>query len=108
MTIVGIGMAGVGIGVAGEQFFAGGQVGWDADSMGLHSDDGKLYKSEGEGVSLTSSASGLGDTLGCGVLFESGKPKAAYFCRNRTVIGRFPLRSEDADTLSRYGDSVTS
>ena len=39
------------------------------------------------------------DTLGCGVIFESDKPNAVYFCRNKIVIGRFPLRSEDSETL---------
>ena len=102
LTIVKACEDGIGIGLAGELFFAGGMVGWDEgwdNSMGLHSGDGKLYyKADGKGVSLADPAS-EGDTLGCGVLFESGKPKAVYFCRNRNVVGRFPLRSEDADTL---------
>jgi len=92
---------GVGIGLCGESFFAGNMVGWDDDSIGWHSDDGHFFYKTAEtkdSIPLGPSSTD-GDTLGCGVLFESDKPKAVYFCRNKVVIGRFPLRSEDFETL---------
>jgi serine/threonine protein kinase len=76
-------------------------VGWDDDSIGFHSDDGNFFykvAKEKEAVSLGPPSTDC-DTLGCGVLFESDKPNAVYFCRNKIVIGRFPLRSEDSETL---------
>ena len=96
--------AGIGIGICGESFFAGNMVGWDDDSIGWHPGDGKFYYKTADqeelGVPLGSrTPSRDGDTLGCGVLFESDKPKAVYFCLNNEVIGRFPLRSEDFETL---------
>jgi hypothetical protein len=92
---------GVGIGLCGESFFAGNMVGWDDDSIGFHSHDGNFFykiAEEKEAISLGPPSTD-GDTLGCGVLFESDKPNAVYFCRNKIVIGRFPLRSEDSETL---------
>ena len=96
--------AGIGIGICGESFFAGNMVGWDDDSIGWHPGDGKFYYKTAENeervVPLeTQTPCRDGDILGCGVLFESDKPTVVYFCLNKEMIGRFPLRSEDSETL---------
>jgi len=44
--------------------------------------------------------------LGCGILFESDKAKAVYFCRNGVVMGRIPLRPADGDILFPVVTSV--
>jgi hypothetical protein len=62
-------------------------VGWDCGSWGYHGDDGKLFVEDGRGRPYGKTF-GVGDTIGCGVDFDTGK---AHFARNGENFGEFSL-----------------
>ena len=75
-------------------------VGWpDSGSIGnlYYSNDGRRRTFFGE-------SSSTGDIIGCGILFDtSDKPQTiyftCYFTRNKGLVRRFPLRTNDCDML---------
>ena len=93
---------GVGIGLSSALFWPGAMVGWpggrESDSLGFHSENGNFYHRSITGTKLGGPVQ-VGEKMGCGVLFESDKPKAVYFSRQGIVVGRFPLRPEDSGLL---------
>ncbi|KAK3940100.1 ankyrin repeat-containing domain protein [Diplogelasinospora grovesii] len=58
-------------------------VGWDCGSWGHHGDDGRLFVEDGRGRPYGKTF-GVGDTIGCGVDFDTGN---AYFARNGENFG---------------------
>ncbi|WOO82818.1 Ran-binding protein 10 [Vanrija pseudolonga] len=58
-------------------------VGWDQGSWGWHGDDGKTFEGAGTGTDF-SPAWSLGDILGCGVDYTTGR---AFFTRNGELLG---------------------
>jgi hypothetical protein len=91
--------AGTAIGLAGTSFFAGSMPGRCLSSIGFQSDTGKLSVGDGNDGTSFGRASVVGDTIGCGLLFEGGVPKTVYFTQNGSIVGRYPLRSEVADAI---------
>ena len=84
---------GIGIGVSTTEFRVSMMPGWDSSSYGFHTDDGKIFHGNGQGFEFGPKAS-VGDTIGCGVLFQRNKPTTLFFTRNRECIGRIPMTSQ--------------
>lgn len=58
--------------------------GWDGGSWGYHGDNGKLYSESGQGIPY-GPVYGMGDTIGCGMDFQTGE---LSFVKNGVYIGK--------------------
>jgi len=58
--------------------------GWDSNSYGYHGDDGGIFHSHGNMLRVYGPKYGEGDTVGCGVNYESG---GIFFTLNGNFLG---------------------
>lgn len=63
-------------------------LGWGSDTWGYHGDDGIIYH-QNKAV-LYSEKYTSGDTIGCGLNFETGK---VFFTKNGTPLGKLTITS---------------
>lgn len=62
------------LGFCGEEIPKDQAPGWDPGSWAYHSDDGGLFEGDGRAIVKDDKHScGQGDTMGCGVNFETGQ-----------------------------------
>ena len=58
--------------------------GWDCNSYGYHGDDGGIFHSKGDMLRVYGPKYGKGDTVGCGVNYETG---GIFFTLNGDFLG---------------------
>lgn len=70
------------------------QPGWDRYSFGYHSDDGCFFHGDGLGEEM-GPAYGVGDVIGCGLMYPPLCPKPRlFFTRNGVIVGAYTMDSE--------------
>lgn len=65
--------------------------GWDQNSYGFHGDDGRLYAGYEPSGFDYEGAFGEGDTIGCGVMFDSFHQRKLFFTKNGVVLAPTPF-----------------
>jgi hypothetical protein len=75
----------VAIGLGSARFrLAGKQPGWDIHSFGWHSDDGSIFHGSGDGMPYSEEGFSVGDVVGCGLEYDSGR---IFFTKNGRHLG---------------------
>lgn len=74
----------IAIGLATKDFELKRLPGWDENSYGYHSDDGAIFHGRGRQVASYGPSFGAGDTVGCGIDYES---RSIFFTVNGNYQG---------------------
>lgn len=74
----------VAVGMVGENYDLTQMPGWDHHSVGLHSDDAVAFYDTGDFGRQWGNRYGAGDTMGCGIVWETGE---VFYALNGEFLG---------------------